>query len=302
MDKMDLSDIRTGHLLNAGLFSVQQLQPFRQRSKNQQGLTTFSFTEVTWRSLYQNLAEANLTKGKPYKAYTSFARTSKKEKEDNAVIPIGIINVDATLLDSTQIEENVKQKGKGKKADSKKYETVYILAASVLQEEVYQANVQFQISPALHFNNNDNPITGLELDFHDGKGFQVFGLKERTINYTYTSVGMHGLAIKLRSQRGIYVFQTQLNVVSLAKPVYSREISVTAQRVKSDPNGRTSAFTGGNARVVVGCDNVFDRPIIIVEGFDPKNDNTINNSLAPRYTPVFAPMLNQGYDLVFLDL
>lgn len=288
--KMDVSMISTGHLLNMGLFTTQQISQFRQKSKNQQGLTTLSFTESSWKQLYESLAEANLNANKPYKAYSDFAATSKKQQEATSVIPIGIINTDATLLDSVQVEENIKLKGQNKKADGKRYETIYILAASVLQEDVYQAKVQFQVSPSRYFTNNDNPITGLELDFQDGKGFQAFGLKERLISHTYNSVGMHGLTVKLRSQRGIYVFQTQVNVRSLIKPVFDREINVTAARVKNDPNGRAAAFTGGNARVVVGCDNVFDRPVLVVEGFDPKNENSLL-SLQSRYQQVFATLL-----------
>jgi len=298
--KMDVSSIKTGHLLNLGLFTKKQMDQFRQKAKNKQGLTSSAFTEESWKALYENLTVANIKADKKYKPYSDFALTSKQQKENSAVIPIGIINVDATLLDSAQVEQNIKQKEQGKKADSKKYETVYVLAASVLQEQVYQANVQFRLSPSLHFTNNDNPITGLELDFQDGKGFQAFGLQERLINYTYQSVGTHGITIKLRTQRGIYLFQTQVNIRSLTRPVFQREFSITAQRVKTDPNARAVGFTGGNARVVVGCDNVFDKPIIIAEGFDPSNDNTLAE-LQTRYTAVFAPMTNRGYDLVFLD-
>ncbi len=301
--KMDISSIPTDHLLNMGLFTKQQLGQFRQKSKNGQGLTSMAFTEQSWRSLYQNLTDANLKTEKKYRTYADFAPTSKKQKEDNAVIPIGIINVDATLLDSAQVEQNIKQKEQSKKADGKRYETVYILAASVLQEQVYQANVKFRLSPSLNFTRNDNPITGLEIDFQDGKGFREYGLKEQLIDYTYTSAGTHGLTIKLRSKRGTYLCQTQVNVLALAKPVFQREINVTAQRVKNDPsspNGRAAALSGGTARVAVGCDNVFDRPIIIVEGFDPNNDNSITD-LAGRYSGVFGTMQNQGYDLVFLD-
>lgn len=44
--KMDVSAIRTDHLLNLGLFSTQQLKQFRQKSKNQQGLTNLFLPEL----------------------------------------------------------------------------------------------------------------------------------------------------------------------------------------------------------------------------------------------------------------
>ncbi|WP_131694688.1 hypothetical protein [Dyadobacter tibetensis] len=72
-----------------------------------------------------------------------FKRTRKEVTASN-VIPVGIIYMDALLLSEAQVEENIKVKSEGKKADASKYENIELITAGPLQDEVFQGDVQFQ--------------------------------------------------------------------------------------------------------------------------------------------------------------
>lgn len=57
---------------------------------------------------------------KPETMEKIFKRTRKEVTASN-VIPVGIIYMDALLLSEAQVEENIKVKSEGKKADASKY-------------------------------------------------------------------------------------------------------------------------------------------------------------------------------------
>lgn len=81
-------------------------------------------------------------KKKPEAMEKIFAR-SRKEITASNVIPIGIVNMDAILLTEEQVQENIKAKSEGKSADASKYENIELIAAGLLQDVVFQGDVQF---------------------------------------------------------------------------------------------------------------------------------------------------------------
>jgi triacylglycerol esterase/lipase EstA (alpha/beta hydrolase family) len=110
--------------------------------------------------------------------------------------------------------------------------------------------------------------------------------------------------VTLISNKGENICYVPLQIKSLSLPVFDREISlsVPSQITNTSANGRIAAtFTTGKAAITLGCDKVFDKPIIIIEGFDRTNTNTIMNYLVPYHETTFSTMLNNGYDLVYLD-
>lgn len=74
-----------------------------------------------------------------------------------------------------------------------------------------------------------------------------------------------------------------------------REKNVTAANLV-----QLNGVNGADMRVHLGCDGVFDKPIIILEGFDIGN-NTPLEKLTERYYPSFRAYRNNGYDLVLVN-
>jgi hypothetical protein len=79
------------------------------------------------------------------------------------------------LLNEQQLKE-AEQKNSIKNNNPQAYEKIRFISVSVLQEEVYQAEVQFKISPDTLITNRTSSIQAVEIDFNDGKGFTNYSL------------------------------------------------------------------------------------------------------------------------------
>ncbi|TAH14053.1 MAG: T9SS C-terminal target domain-containing protein [Runella slithyformis] len=267
-----------------------------------------------WQNLYERIVGADLRangKGR-VPNFEQFAEKSRLKQSKNNVIPIGILNVDATLMTTQQVEENAKQKENKQKVKADKYEKISIVSASVLQEDIYEANVRFKISQALNLGGAKNDIKRLEIDFQDGKGWRSYPLNDKEIEYRFESVGERVLALRLLTERGPYIFYSKVNVKQLERPKVHREFEVSTEGISQDTinkktvkGGREAAINvvGGNVRIILSCDQYFDKPIIIGEGFDLGNDNGLDD-IAAKYSGTRGALQflrNRGYDLVLID-
>lgn len=210
-----------------------------------------------------------------------------KEEKVNAefnVIPIGIFDL--------------------KGADENE---IRFVDASVLQENLYQATATFKIGGRL-FVSNSSDATGLEIDF--GSGFQRYDLNEHQITHTFTATGRQVLKIKVLTNRAVYVFHTAVHVLQLQRRAAYRNYQISAPPVISDTtvyhvgNARIAATVpGANVRIVLGCDQVFDKPLLIIEGID-LGENRYLDVLEAEYLTVQSSLhafAAQGFDIVFVD-
>jgi hypothetical protein len=311
--KYELRDLKTSLLLNKSFFTEDEVEYYRHLPRNAKKQIEVPTDADQWQGLYERLVTADLReKGQRLPDYEKFAEKDRKKLTKSNTIPIGILNLDATLLTEEQLKENEALKKQSKKPASATvdgYERIHFINASVLQEDVFQSEVNFQLSPSLHISNNNVRIKQVELDFHDGKGYRSHPLSEKLIPYRFSSLGERLLSIRLLTERGAFVFQTLINVKQLERIPPFREFEITVPRVREDTitpienrrNGRMGVTVpGGNVRIVLGCDQVFDKPIIIGEGFDMVNSTNLDD-LEAKYRIQLQNFMNNGYDLVLLD-
>ncbi|MFZ6025180.1 MAG: T9SS type A sorting domain-containing protein [Bacteroidota bacterium] len=170
-------------------------------------------------------------------------------------------------------------------------------------------------------------INTVEIDFDDGAGFRTL-TKGSTVNIYYNTEGLKYLTARITTANGTRIAKCMVDYkrpAEYVQPDYSWNIEVDP--VYTDDNQylggnklRTSELVNpcdygsmidklmclqkpnANIRVVNGCDRVFDKPIIIVEGFDPTNDLTIDE-MVRRFSQrsFMATMQAYGYDFVFVD-
>lgn len=306
LSKIDTSSFKGKGFLNKAQFIKSLIEPLRSKSKDKdkEGISILTLTARHFELLTTIVANADLNdKPKPKKVET-IQKYSRDQITKSNIIPIGIINADALLLSETQINDNIKAKEQNKKADSKDYENVEIIAAGLLQGEIFQGNVNFQISLDLIQSNINNKIERIEIDFQDGKGFQKYEFKEQLIPYQFKTIGEIALAIKLITKRGTFLTYNILKIHQLERPSpFSGNNEITAKKViqESSKNGRiTDNVVGGEYAIYTGCDNVFDKPIIIAEGFDMGQNVNIDDMVA-KYYPYLYAFRNHGYDLVFVN-
>lgn len=134
--------------------------------------------------------------------------------------------MDATLLNEAQLKANQETKQQNKKLKAEtvdSYERIHFIDASVLQEDVFQADVNFRISPSLHISNNEVKIKQVELDFQDGEGYRSYSLSDKLIPNRFNAVGERLISIRLLTERGAFVFQSLINVKQLERIAPYRE-------------------------------------------------------------------------------
>ena len=306
--KLDLTKLRTQALLNKGGITKSVLDKFRLKQRTKNGTSVTFSNADEWQVLYESLVNADLRPtDKKLKPFATFFEKDVTKQNLNNAIPVGIINFDAAFLTQEQLKKNQELKAKNQSADDITTENVFVFAASVLQQDVFQGDISFRISTTYHFTNIDNPISSFEIDFQDGKGFRKYDFKDQTVSYQYSSTGEHPITFRFITRRGVYVSHSAINVKLLKRAPVFRSFEVVEKAEKTDSvqdsttrTARVAAVAGGNARILLGCDNVFDRPVIIAEGFDPLNDRTLDNLEADYYARLYS-LRNAGYDLVLLD-
>ncbi len=238
----------------------------------------------------------------------AFIPTDRATLTASNTISLGILDFDGVLLTEAQLTENAKKKAAGEKVEGNRYEHIFFFAASVLQEDLFQADVTFRLDPALHFSNNGNQIKHIDIDFQEGKGFQPMGFKEQSLPYHFSTTGEHPLMLRIFTDRGTFFCQTKVNVRQLERPKASRNFTLQAAAARPDTitpltvRGARVAETvpGGNVRILLGCDGIFDRPLIVAEGFDIGQNVSLDDLEADYYASL-APFRSAGYDLVLLD-
>ena len=306
LSTLDLSDLKTNFLLNKGIFTTDEIDEFRKKPRNRYGQIVMYTTAEGWENLYERLIGADMRGNGRIPNFQQFAEKDRLKQTKNNVIPIGIMNADVTLMSTTQIDENTKLKGNKQKVVADKYEKLYIVSAAVLQEDIYQANVKFRLSSALQLGTSKSEIRSVSIDFQDGKGYKDYKLNEQSIDYTFTSVGERNIGIRLNTERGNYLFYSKINVRQLERPKVHREFEISANPIREDTitkkkNGRTAInIVGGNVRIILSCDGVFDKPIVIGEGFDIGQDVGLDE-IAYNYLGPLRFLVDGGYDLVLLD-
>jgi hypothetical protein len=234
--------------------------------------------------VYQSLATSS--NASVQKDFTDVISRTTNEVTSANIIPIGILNADISLPDD-----------KTKRKD-------FILMASPLQQDVFQANIQFQISPKLLQSNLDNQIESIDLSFDEGTNWKTYKYEEQLIDYRFEKSGEQTIGIRINSKKGSYISFVIMDVKQLVRPTVVATQRVSAPAVKG---GRITAnVNGAEYRIIMGCDGILDKPIIIAEGFDANEDVNLD-VLTAKYNGTLGTngplqgFKNNGYDLVLVN-
>lgn len=318
--EMDLTAVHTGLLLNYSLLTSRRLSMLRHPFRTSDGTVQTTCRANEWFQMYDALHAADMRKQRLPTNDKAFRDSNGQTKDAATVVSVGILNMEGNLLTSQQMNDNKAAKKQRKSADASQYETLSVLLASVLQEDVYQGSVSFQFDPGKQFSNTNITIQEAGIDFLDGKGFQMVHLgAPQAINYQFTTPGRKVMLVKLKTSKGDFISITQLTVKTVVPYPSGTEFTVQAQKSFSGSTNKvgrvaastasSAAITGGTLRAILGCDGVLDKPVLIVEGFDPGNKNDFNFLISnylgsfdgTHYNGTFNWLTDSGYDLVFLN-
>ena len=186
-----------------------------------------------------------------------------------------------------------------------------LLIAAPLKLVQKGTNVVFSLNKASFFNTTERDITRVEVDFDDNQGYQTLSLGSAT-RIAYQSEGEKILQFRITLDN-----QEVLESRASLKVVYSNEELNTQnnQNIVGFTSGTTDPpylqpyneypFKGwGEFDVFYSPDGVLDKPIFLIDGFDPldsRNINTIYQALDYSGGNLGDIVRAKGYDIVVLN-
>ena len=186
-----------------------------------------------------------------------------------------------------------------------------ILVGSALKPIQRGSEVIYNLSSDFFFNISEKSVTLIEIDFGDENGFQLIEL-DQNYNVTYSNEGEKQISYRLTFDNGFEIESfSKLNVI------YSNE--ELNQKFNQDIVGFTSGTTDppfiqpyneypfkgwGEMEIFYSSDNILDKPIFVVDGFDPldtRNINSIYQALNFGGGNLADIVRENGYDVVILN-
>jgi pimeloyl-ACP methyl ester carboxylesterase len=300
---LDLSVVETGIFLNAGMLTQQDVELGRKTA----ALTTTKLSPSdakSWLRLYKRFHMVDMRSNRMAEVANLITEDYEQQTMSN-VVPVGIMDVEGDWFTDVQLDDNVKQKKANKKPTNPKSEKLAFRMASALYTDFFGGSVVFDFSPSRYQGNTGVAIQEISIDLLDGKGYRsIKPSKSTQISYRYTTPGKKAFLIRVKTNKNTFESVSEINIKTVERPKIDQILRVEAERVIRTPvaAGRVGV-SGADLIVQLGCDGIFDKPILIIEGFDPFNSNGIN-WMRTRYfveSGQFQAMQNRGYDLVFLN-
>jgi len=283
-------DAKTNFLLNRGFVNPDRIEPFIIADSADISERMIFTNANNWQNVYNYLRESNEDS---LFYMPPLNKIYLKPFPADPLVPLGIIFIDGNYVDPTSADSffNVTTKKVLPNAPQK---IVNIFSISNLRRTVSTQDVEFNINPDRIFINRTEPILSLEIDFDDGTGWHQYTTSFQNISIYYNNYGEKNLKFKLITSLDTLVSFSILYVSprSINNPSnYSIEVKL--------PSGN---LTGAKFSINLSCDKIFDKPFIVVEGFDP-TDKVDLNETHTKYTNagIAKYVYDYGYDLVSIQ-
>ncbi|MEM6892493.1 MAG: T9SS type A sorting domain-containing protein [Bacteroidota bacterium] len=296
LDSVNTESFSTKYFLNQGFLVGDLMRDFIEFKDDKEGNFIVN-SRGTFRRIYKGLRKSFT--GKVQKIPKIEFKEIKENYRGTDVVPVGIIQTRGEWLEGYEIDENINAQKEGHSL-SKEYNRYDVFNSSVLVKKVYTGNVNFKILPEAYYVKSENRIQSISMDVSDGKGFKPIASGDM-VSATYTSTGEKSIAIKFKLKNKEFISYSVLKVVTTDEEqptmVWNLGDNSTSKNASTERR-----LGGGTATIYAGCDGVLDRPVIIVEGFDPLNDNSASDIRA-KYNAgnIERTFRNNGYDVIYLD-
>jgi hypothetical protein len=285
---------------------------------------------------YHNILELSAVNGNALlQATNDLYVNAMRYKRDSAAIPILMLYQPYQKINSNALSNNLftitsdslrLQDVSGR--SSSPYDNQELFIFSPVQTEITQFGfISFKLPASLW---QMPGINSVSIDFGDGSGARTISKGGFTSVY-YSTEGYKYITTSISTSGGTRTAKTRIlfkrppfymNVdtswnVSVSPVFASEEDYLAGTRIGS--GGRTFTSTcpdnnvflsvncdidpGAEVRIINGCDGIFDRPVIIIEGFDQNNSLSLD-VLVFRFSfyRLLDNMLNEGFDFVFVNL
>ncbi len=261
-----------------------------------------SLIDSDWyKQVYEELANSDYqNRGLKINTFT------EKISNNTTVVPIGIINSEFEYINKSSpgnINSLTDKNGKLKKVTKNikpKFLKKEICIISPLLKAHEGLNVTFQLKEELSFINAKNQIESIQANFNDNKGLRTLDT-EKNILVSYSSTGVKTIDFKVFYKDG-RISERQSSIEIKAENTALTITSSTAYQGYDE----AQAYKGqGEYEIFLDTiDNLLDKPIILIDGFDPGDNKGVADiyNLLNFDSQNLADILRaEGYDVVILN-
>lgn len=298
-DDLDNSEMQTDILYNQFLSSSDLIND----AKNQ-------FNSHRFLQAYNELASGD--KLHRFKDFSDLKAIQKESKLNN-ILSIGLLFTEFDFINKESLKNGSLSASNGKlkknqDSDEATFNSKQKLIAAPLNLKHKGLNVTYRIAEDAFLNTTNSSILNIKIDFDDNNGFKTVSIGN-PVNIDYLNDGEKNLTFEITLISG-EVFQSY----GLVNIEDTRDVNAVAFTASITPDllvyGEAISYPGeGEYEIFLDTDTgVLDKPIILVDGFDPGDTRGITefyNSL--NYIGSGGPgnladdVRSQGFDVVLLN-
>ncbi|NRA93768.1 MAG: T9SS type A sorting domain-containing protein [Psychroserpens sp.] len=244
-------------------------------------------------------------------------KTLRKESYATNIIPLSLLNVAYENIAVESLQDNsVYRDSQGFLMNDGGviFERHQLTIASPLRASHKGLEAKFRLSNAHIFNLSDSTISGVEVDFGEGNGFQNVNADE-VISVNYSDEGQKVIRFKITLSDGSVLLRDATIMITYSnEDWYTRSgnmINTFSSSITPDlsPYGESTSYAGtGEYEIFLSSDNVLDKPIFLVDGFDPGDGRQISGIYELLNFDDEGVLSNlgdivreQGYDVVIIN-
>lgn len=304
ISKLDISDMETSILFTS--FPVININDYQSNINS-----TYSFYQA-----YKAIAENDLQNRLPN---LESLMSDAKEDFSNNTVSLGILNTSFEVIKPEAYENgNLIIDSEGyltKTTNASIYNKHKLAIITPLQPKHKGLKVNFDLHESNIFNTTQKTITSVKIDFGNGEGFKTIS-KNSNITINYTAEGPKTLISELTfsddttitSKSTIDITYSNTDLNTLFNRVVNTFESSNTPVPNLIPYGEANNIGTGEYEIFLSADNILDKPIFLIDGFDPGdtrditglyslldyNDNGTTSNLADRVRA-------EGFDIIILN-
>src|SRR5690606_35157528 len=201
------------------------------------------------------------------------------------VIPLAIIHSDYESFSNEAFQNNIIRKDADgfitRTNNNPVFEQKQITLSAPLRSSSKGLQTKFVLSDSNIFNTTNQVIESIQVDFNDGTGFRNIILN-KNMAVDYPEVGIKEITFKLTLDSDETIIRHSKIEIAYSNAdlhtLFNRVITTFNSSITPDlsPYGETVSYPGtGEYEVYLSADNVLDKPIFLVDGFDPGDGRDI---------------------------
>ncbi len=299
--------LETDYLLNKGFIEEDEIESLYQfiegfDEETQEIVPPVSnINGESWIRLYRQILESEFHPETPLPTIDQISNSLDQETFTSTDIPIVFFDIKGELLSEDEIDAAIYDNQK-----LQPYHMIHLFGATSYITNFYEKNISFKLDKENYFSGSKSEPTEILIDFSDGRGINSYDLNSpNSINVSYADLGEKVITVyrdavlngnNMRIGSSFVINIESDNTKTPSTIIESSSISARSA------DGSPIITSGAKAYCYFGNDNVLDKPVIIVQGFDPIGDITLESQRRKYEAFENALTVNNDLDLVFVLL